>query len=574
MGGAAPQSGVREKYCHGRTRRRWSFLQEIPHPIRRIGQMTEALARRSLADVVSHLGSALLTTESSAAMSRRTIAAITFYDAAAPTSTPPEALVLGVGIVDQDHLADLVRRLADQGASALIVAHQVSPSSAVRTLSERLELPIFVLPPGVSPGRIFSLLDGLVSLETVPTADPVAGDETTDLFLLADTLADALDAPISIVDLAKNVVAFSANQAATDDIRQATILGRRAPESFHEANVREGNFRAVYGSDRPVFIPRLEPGRLSRMVMRVRAGDELLGSIWAVVRERLTPQSEEAMVEASYKIAKAMQRSRLSSDATRRHRFELVSMLLDGGDRARDAAHQLDFRARPVCLVALGTHDELTGTVLVQTDVHRVASRLSAYFQAFHPRAVCAVFGHTIYAIVPVQARPHAEGEADRIINSFLEQGAFATVVAGVGRVVTDPADIPKSRIDADAALRVLRSSIPGVPADRRVMSLTEVRLESLLLRIGDILVEEEAPVSPPLAALRSADRDHGTAYLETVRTWLERFGDITSSAADFHIHPNTFRYRIARACEIARIDLDDPRTRFGLMLELRLPLE
>jgi DNA-binding PucR family transcriptional regulator len=37
------------------------------------------------------------------------------------------------------------------------------------------------------------------------------------------------------------------------------------------------------------------------------------------------------------------------------------------------------------------------------------------------------------------------------------------------------------------------------------------------------------------------------------------------------HLQPNTFRYRLRRAREDGAVDLDEPRERFALNLQLRL---
>jgi DNA-binding PucR family transcriptional regulator len=37
------------------------------------------------------------------------------------------------------------------------------------------------------------------------------------------------------------------------------------------------------------------------------------------------------------------------------------------------------------------------------------------------------------------------------------------------------------------------------------------------------------------------------------------------------YVHQNTFRYRLRRVAEVAETDLDDPESRFALMLQLRL---
>ncbi|MFF2476221.1 helix-turn-helix domain-containing protein [Streptomyces sp. NPDC058066] len=52
---------------------------------------------------------------------------------------------------------------------------------------------------------------------------------------------------------------------------------------------------------------------------------------------------------------------------------------------------------------------------------------------------------------------------------------------------------------------------------------------------------------------------------------WLDSLGNVLSASASLDVHPNTFRYRLRRAAEIAGMDLNDPEKRFAAMLELRI---
>jgi DNA-binding PucR family transcriptional regulator len=58
---------------------------------------------------------------------------------------------------------------------------------------------------------------------------------------------------------------------------------------------------------------------------------------------------------------------------------------------------------------------------------------------------------------------------------------------------------------------------------------------------------------------------------VETLRAWLDAFGDVTTAAAAVFVHPNTFRYRLRRLAEVGGLDLNDPDARFAAMLQLRV---
>jgi DNA-binding PucR family transcriptional regulator len=58
---------------------------------------------------------------------------------------------------------------------------------------------------------------------------------------------------------------------------------------------------------------------------------------------------------------------------------------------------------------------------------------------------------------------------------------------------------------------------------------------------------------------------------VDTLRAYLEAFGDVRRAAEVVAVHPNTFRYRIRRVGELSGIRLDDPTDRFIAELQLRL---
>jgi len=73
------------------------------------------------------------------------------------------------------------------------------------------------------------------------------------------------------------------------------------------------------------------------------------------------------------------------------------------------------------------------------------------------------------------------------------------------------------------------------------------------------------------VARLIEYDALHKTNLVETLRAWLDAFGDVIAAAAAVYVHPNTFRYRLRRLAEVGQLDLTDPEARFAAMLQLRV---
>ena len=162
-----------------------------------------------------------------------------------------------------------------------------------------------------------------------------------------------------------------------------------------------------------------------------------------------------------------------------------------------------------------------------------------------------------------------------RIATDFLDRvGDRSRPVVGIGQVAFDAAGLPAARACADRALRVLRSgdTSPGAvaPGGRRVARLADVHAEALLMELRDLAAAHGDRPTGPVARLSAYDTEHGTNLVETLRAWLDAFGDVAVASAAMFVHANTFRYRLRRLTEVSGIDLGDPEQRFAAMLQLR----
>lgn len=520
----------------------------------------------TLGQVLDHLGSTLLSRLAGSVDVRTSVTTVQTLDPLDPQAIDAGAIVLGVGIAGPREIVKSIRALSAAGAVALVVREPAHVDETVTRAADESGLATLGLAQGASWLQIAGMLNDSLNLDRGEDGS-TAVDFVTDLYALANSLAALLQAPITIEDLSFRVVAFSADQANTDQARRLTILGLQVPELYSDAARRRGVVRQIYTSERPVLIAAVEDG-MPRVAMRVQAGDEILGSIWAVVETPLSAQREQGMVEAARVIALTMLRARVSADSSLRLRLGLVSMLLEGGARAREAAQQLGFRGSTACVVAFGAGDDLLDDVSNETEVRRIAGALSIYLRPIYPRAIAAPLGRVIYAVVPVRSAT-ASPEVQRLAIDFIDRlDTQLQLHAGVGALVKDPSELPDSRREADAALNVL---LARASTTARVASLEEVRVEALMLRIADGLLTDRVTLTGPLLVLQRYDSEHKTELIRTLRSWLENFGDVSGAAQAVHVHKSTFRYRLARIAEIADIDLGDADTRFALLLESRL---
>ncbi|WP_129668062.1 PucR family transcriptional regulator [Phytoactinopolyspora endophytica] len=526
--------------------------------------------RATLSRVMDDLGSTLLEVVAGRVDPATEVGGVVFHDPLDPPDLTDKTLVLGVGLAGADEITTVIRDIGKAGAAGLVVRVPVETSRAVQEAVRDSDVVLFGLTRGASWAQVAALLRSLLAVDDLGGGDgeTLAGAAAGDLFALAGAVSELLDGPVTIEDLNSRVLAFSADQDQADEPRKETVLGRRVPERFTRELERRGVFRALYGSDQPVFVTGLTGVDLPRVAVRVRAGDEVLGSMWAAVTGPLSAEREQAFVDSAKLVALHILRQRAGADVERRLRAELVATLLEGGPSAAEAAGRLGVAVGPSCVLAL-TVREHGDASRVEAELQRVTGAFALHLAAVHPRSAVALVGGVVYGVIPLAERDiAADRRAVAVAREFVDRiRDHDAVVIGIGRIADDASELPRSRADADRALRVLRNG----RAPSRVARAEDVWAASLLLELGDLMAAERQEPSGPVGRLADYDAKHRGELVETLRAWLDAFGDVGRAAATLHVHPNTFRYRLRRIGEIGGIDLDDPEARFAAMLELRL---
>ncbi|MFG2623009.1 PucR family transcriptional regulator [Streptomyces sp. NPDC048507] len=533
---------------------------------------------RSLSRVLDDFGPTLLDLLHGDVTGAPEIGGVAIHDPHDDQQYPPHAIVLDPGVRGTHEIAARLRALADHRAAALVVRGPVEDEDA-RELSEAVAasgIALLALTRGASWAQLAAMLRTLLAEGDVGEQDGqmLGGVPSGDLFALANAVSTLLDAPITIEDRRQRILAFSGRQDEADSSRVATILARQVPDGYVRILEGRGVFKEIYRSHEPVHI---EPATISegetaipRVAIAVRAGEEVLGSMWAAVRQPLTAARENAFKDAAKLVALHMLRFRAGADAGNRLRTDLVATVLEGGPGAGDALGRLGLRDEPALVMALGVgprpeedHAHLAA------ERQRLTSALAVHITAVQPRAAVALLGEVAYAIVPAPGDPLSGRErAVRMASNFLQRtGERPGAVIGVGSIAGEPAALARSRANADRALRVLFNT----PAGRKVASIADVYTDALLLEMRDLAAAHRDELSDPLARLAAYDARHNAHLVETLRAWLDAFGDVIAASASVFVHPNTFRYRIRRVAEVGQLDLQDPSARFAAMLQLRL---
>ncbi|MFB7089145.1 PucR family transcriptional regulator [Streptomyces sp. NPDC056296] len=521
----------------------------------------------SLGRVVDDLGSTLVAAVAGPSAADLRAGSVSIYDPADGVNVSPEGMLLGIGVTEAATVKALLIEIERCGGTALLLKTPVPLDDAIRRDAMSRNVCVLEVSRAASWVQLIILLRAMLDPpEFDEPGQEIAGYPSGDLFQLANAISSLLDAPITIEDRSSRVLAFSGGQADTDEGRIQTVLGRQVPDRYERKLTELGIFRELYWSTDPVYVPSLCDDIQPRTAIAVRAGDEVLGFVWAVVSEPLPEHRRQALVDAAKIVALHLLRERAGASVDTRLRAELLARLLRGSGDPHETARQLGLEKEPVSVLAVelaGSADE-NDAVKRTAEIRRVAGALAVYLSALYRSAAVTTLGDAVYALFPASG----EQAALRVAEDFVERmGSPVTLRAGVGRVVDTADRIVRSRADADAVLRVLRESTRS----ERCATVGSVRLELMLVRLADILDQDELDHLRPVDLLLAYDFEHRSDLTGTLAAYLEAFGDVAKASAAVRIHPNTFRYRLKRLCEIGGLELADPDARVEALIDLRL---
>jgi hypothetical protein len=534
-------------------------------------QRSTVRPRASLGRVLDDLGTTLLDLAHGDPDPPGEISGVVIHDPLDQPVLSPHALVLGVGIEVPDQVVALLRTLGRQHAAALVLRVPVPLTDEVRAAADEAAVAVLGLSRGVPWSHLSEMLRSLLAEGDVRVdqAESLGGLPSGDLFAVANAIASLLDAPITIEDRNSRILAFSSRQEEADPSRVETILGRQVPAWLFPILHERGVFRELLRSDRPVYVEPIPDGKggghtLPRVAIAVRAGDEVLGSIWAAVPGHISEERTEVLRESAKLVALHLLRVRAGADVQRRVRADLLSSALEGGAGAGEALERLGLASRPLLVlgVALDERRHDADSAAVVHDRQRLADAFGLHLSAIHPRSAAAAIGDVIYGLLPAGIR------AERTLQDFLDRvGDRLPAVAAVGPAAQNLSGVVHSRSCVDRVLRVLREG----RVNQRLGTLDELQGEALTIELRDLAATRGEEPTGALARLIDYDRRHHANLVETLRAWLDAFGDVAAAAESVFVHQNTFRYRLRRVAELGAIDLTDPDQRFAVMLQLRV---
>jgi hypothetical protein len=451
---------------------------------------------------------------------------------------------------------DLLQRLTGSQVAGVVI----KPNPTDDVAWKKSPLPVIAADEGLAWQHLQQLL-------TTAAASAGASSSTGraalgDLFALANSVAAMVGGAVAIEDPQRRVIAYSSlPDQAIDETRRQGILGRQVP---HEQGDDE-LYRDVQRSN-GVLRVKGKGSVLPRLAIAVRAGAELLGSLWVVESTPLGPDAEQALGDAGRLAALHLLRARASTDVERRARSELLRGLLDGRTSPEVAAVRLGLDVAARVAVLGFSLPVVTAADYVDSDA--AADLVQLQCSAIRPRSSVLVQFGTVYALVPV------EDDLPRARLVQLAQTVVARARAAlrielrgaIGSTVNGLNEVTRSRKDVDALLRLIAQ--PGSP---EVAAVEALKPQVVLLDLHAHMAVSPDLRLPAVDKMLAHDRDHGTPYAESVLAYLATGCDIPAAADSVNIHANTFRYRLRRVKELFDLDLDLPDVRLVTWLQLRV---
>ncbi|MDR7301201.1 PucR family transcriptional regulator [Haloactinomyces albus] len=474
-------------------------------------------------------------------------------------------LVLGIAVTELTQAVALIRDCGTQGAAAVLLKAPMATDDEVVSTAESAGLALIEVRDGTAWAQLVWLIRAALAGTAVEDTD--GGDHTHmgypglgDLFRLADAVADVVDAPVTIEDAHSQVLAYSARQDLTDPARVSTIMGRKQPDEVLAKFRARGTFRKLTKGGSAIFVPAQQDGTLPRLIMPIRMGGELLGSMWAVVPEEVSEERATAFADTAPLVALQLLRWRTIADSERRRSAGLVRILLEGGDGRRAAADELALTDEAHRVVAIDIRPA-DGSA----EGHRLAM-WEWITKGIGKRPLVTESEGLLYALVPERSGSGGWTALRESLDCHIHRraGDAPRMLIAVGRAV-GLGELAHSRQQAEEVLGLLRSGRTHEP----VAVYEELWHQLVLNRMAGAATDAGVGTLGPLPPLREHDRNQGTEYLATLLAWLRHPGDPRAASAELRIHPNTFRYRMKRLDTLVDVDLDDPEVRSALLVQL-----
>lgn len=483
---------------------------------------------------------------------------VTLADADDTSFDHPGSLVLGFGVDCAAAAVELIDRAVRAEACAVVLKAPLAEDPGVAGPAAELGVGLIELQPQASWTHLVWLTRSILDHSTTLARSEIQHDPSNygELFAFADAAAATISAPVTIEDAHSRVLAYSELQDTADPARISTIVGRRVPEPIVRHFRSRGVFRRLQSSDEPIWVDAGPDGVLPRLIIPIRAGRELLGSIWAVDPGPLPDDQVHELTRTASVVALHLLRLRAQSGAARRMTVDRLRAGLLSPDNTTD----LRLPPGPWRVVAFA---DAATEAQPEYRLHLWESVMTRYGW---PQPLLTSIEGTPMAVVTDTGSARTAGSWAWL--QALADDTYAydnTVSILAGRPAHTTHDLSRSCAEATELISLARKGRAATPSTTYEESWHEV----VIARTHAALLTEPPLGAGPIQPLVDHDAERATDYVTTLAAFLVHYGEPKRAAQSLHIHPNTLRYRIKQITDLIGLDLMDARLRLAIAVHL-----
>ncbi|WP_231745523.1 helix-turn-helix domain-containing protein [Arthrobacter sp. EpRS71] len=492
---------------------------------------------------------------------------VLMYDPLDHWSSVDDRIILAVGCTyGSPDFDQLLHRAANSNAAAVVVKAHGARMEELRAAAVRHSLSVLVAPDHADWTRLVALARASVM---GAAADSVSGVRLGDLYAFANAAASITNGAASIVDPLGRILGYSTLPGQPiDELRRITTLTLQ--ETTQPAF--DQDFKIVYAAPGAVLVPAPDDG-MARLALAVRAGGELLGSIWIIdPGEEKRATALNALDRMAPLAGLHMLHARSASDFGERRNADLIRTLMDDTPHASFAAAQLGLdTANGLAVAAFSIVRPETGSLESVREIHRLLHLVTTVCNVQFGTSHSALIGSVVYALLPCNgASPRGlHGRIIQEIEAYSHTISSFPVIATVGGIAVSVEELPRSRGEALQTLHYLLNQQAREDGAPSVALFEDFQIPLNLLKIGAFIEDNGLAGADEIARIQAHDAAQQTDYLDTLRAYLAFNGNISAMAAELHVHNNTVRYRVARLAEDFTLDLADPQKRLWLWLRV-----
>ncbi|MBQ2896004.1 MAG: helix-turn-helix domain-containing protein [Oscillospiraceae bacterium] len=359
---------------------------------------------------------------------------------------------------------------------------------------------------------------------------------------IADIAAQALNGPVCVAGADGSAVACTSSPGPHwDDPGWQYFREMGVVPPYYTSGTVMGMDGTFYHSMTPQ--PRLYhiDDRIC-ICARIRSGGENVGSIYVQEFDRRLDEADVQLCRVLLEVLGSLNYENAQAAALQSCSDTLRALILGAAPDPYSTA-RLDAQLRqrrPYRLLLLRSNTDNRDSVHERS--------VLASLRKLLPDSVSLAHEHSIVCVLPAE-------EAPERIGAVLELCHYRMGLS-----------LPFD--DWGALLSRYRQAVYA--ADTEVLHFRHAAFPCMTEALGKLNTEMDL-LHPALAALKKADGKDGTAYYETLRTYLRLQCNMSAAAEALSLHRNSMKYRMQRIRELTAVDLEDAEEREYLLASYRV---